>query len=239
MKIYSSVLSVLEPINLFNSQNTGKISVSSNITGVSGSQVDAHFWLPMCASTYNISKKLSDYVCVPVVGFFTDIPNTNGDSISKQEALAWDSDSGCPAYKTFKGKPTHVEHANGDLKAAKGVIFDSYISPLSGFNGQHAKVVMLAAFDRSKDRVLVDSILSGQHNKYSIGAKFDAYTCSITGNTYADAKGSQFTRPGVPTYTNMYNQLVYRSLHNIRGFELSVVATPAFCTAVSDTILNK
>jgi hypothetical protein len=234
----NSFTNQVKVIDLFKEKLTGSFSLSSDITGTSGERLDAHFWLPLCANELNISPSLKDYLIVNLVGFISGIPNTNGDCISKKELLRWDSECGCPVYKTFKGKPTHLEHNNQNLVEAKGVIFDSYISPLTGFKGDHAKVVLLAGFDRSKDPQLANDILTGKSDRYSIGAKFDQYSCSYTGRMYSDAHGSSYTRPGIATYATVQGDLVYRLLFGVRGFELSSVATPAFCMAVSDLIIT-
>lgn len=218
-----------------------KVSISSKVTGENGSQLDAYFWLPLCASSLNISKDLRDYVVVPVIGLFSDLPNTNGDSMSKSELLQWKPTHGCPAYKTFKGKPTHVEHDYGHdiLLTSRGVILDSYISPLRGYAGNHAKVVLLAAFDRGKDPALVDSILNKKVNTYSVGATYNSYCCTISGMRYSEGmRHGPHTDVNVPTYLHASGQLAFRRLYDLVGYEISVVSYPAFTTAVSDSIFE-
>ncbi len=184
-------------------------------------------------------EDLKNYVVIPLVSFFSDIPNTNGDAISKGELLRWNAQAGCPAYKTFKGKPTYVEHDNKDLSKAKGVILDVFISPLKGFQGNHAKVVMLAAFDRTKDEELVRRISNREVNTYSIGAHYDEYVCSASGLRYRQGQpNGRYTKPGIPTYIDANGNLIYRYLCQIDGFELSSVSYPAFTTALSDDIIS-
>lgn len=216
------------------------VALSSDITGVSGERLDAHFWLPMCAQTLNISPNIKDYIVCPVVGLISDIPNTNGDSISKVELLRWQSAQACAMYKTFKGRPTYLEHDNQILANAKGVILDAYISPLAGYQGDHAKVVMLAAYDRTKDTQLTDAILRRELNTYSIGANYESYECSATGLKYRQGNTpGRFTKPGTPTYMNTSTgELVYRKLLNLVAIELSSVSYPAYTSAVSDTLLE-
>lgn len=238
--IFSSVSQ--KPIDIFDegcSPKNGAIALSSSITGTTGERLDAHFWLPMAAKSLDISPDIKDYIVSPVIAFWSDIPNTNGDSISKEELFKWNSEHGRPAYKTFKGKPTYVEHQNRVISDAKGIILDVYISPLKGYHGNHAKIVMLAAFDKQKDRKLADAIKNRKINTYSIGAYYDEYICSTSNIKYAQGQVSgKFTRPGMPTYVNDNGQIVYRKLLNIRGFELSSVATPAYCSAVSDDLFD-
>lgn len=230
-----------KPIDIFASKQPVNdfVSLSSGITGVEGGRLDAHIWLPLCAESYNISPNLKDYVVIPVITIISDLPNTNGDSISKQQLLRFDTECGMPMYKTFKGKPTHTEHENKDLLRSKGVIFDAYISPLRGFRGNRAKVVELLGFDRTKDPKLVSEILSGEVNTYSIGARFGSYVCSITGQRhYPNMAPSKYTQPGMPTYSLPDGRLAYRELFDLVGFETSRVRVPAYTSAVSDDMLD-
>ena len=236
-------ISQLRPIDLHKERisKLNKTAISSDITGQSGSQLDAYFWLPLCASQLNISKDLHDYIVIPVVALFSDLPNTNGDSMSKDELMKWNPMHGRATYKTFKGKPTHVEHDYGHdiLLTSRGVVLDSYISPLTEYKGNHAKVTLLAAFDRSKDPTLVDSIQNRKVNTYSVGATYDNYTCSVSGTKYVegDTHGS-YTKPNVPTYRLPNGQLSFRRLGDLVGYELSVVSYPAYTTAIGDTIIR-
>ena len=221
-----------------------KITLNSNVTGGGTEKLDAYFWLPLCASTLNISPDIRDYVVVPVIGLFSGIPNTNGDAITKKELLRWDTFYGCPAYKTFKGKTTHIEHDYGKdiITTSRGVIFDSYIAPLKGYAGSHAKVIILAGFDRSKDPKLTDAILQRKINTYSVGATYSSYVCSISGescnSTIQGKQGSRFTKEGLPPYMISNGQIAFRYLVNINGYEISAVSDPAFTTAVSDNIIT-
>lgn len=241
MKTTMQAMNTQKPIDLFaeDTPRNKPIAVSSDITGVNGSRLDAHFWLPMAAKTLDISSDIRDFLAIPVVAFFSEIPNTNGDSISKEELLRWQPEYGCPSYMTFKGKPTYEEHKNDVLHEAKGIIFDVYLSKLTNFHGNHYKVVMLAGFDRSKDTRLANSIASGEVNTYSIGAHYDEYICSATNLKYGPSQSpGRFTRPGIPTYMDSTGQLIFRKLCNIRGFELSSVGYPAYTSALSDEILD-
>lgn len=215
------------------------ISVSSSIAGESGARLDAHTWLPLCAPIYEISANLNDYVIVPVVTVISDLPNTNGDSIELAEMMAFNAEHGMPFYKTFKGKPVQLEHDNKVLNRARGVILDSYISPLTGFGGKRGKIVQLLAIDKTKDRETARKVLSGDINTYSIGARFTEYQCSVTGRIYKPGMpAGQFTQPGVPTYMREDGQLVFRSLKGLCGFETSIVGTPAYTCAVSDDLID-
>ncbi len=206
-----------------------------------GSLLEANLWLPAAAPVYKISPKLSDYVLVPIPAMLTDIPNTNGDSIDIHEFLKFDPKLGMQAFKTFRGKPCFYEHDNKNIKKAKGVILDVFMRPLKNFgNGKHWKLVLLLAYDRSKDPLLVNSILTKENNAYSIGFYFQSYTCSICGHVCGTGGASQFcshTMPRKPTY-DLDGRLVYRKCHSIVGFETSVVNSPAFVSAIGPHFLN-
>lgn len=206
---------------------------------ISDARIDAHTWLPLCAPVYKISPNLDDYLVVPVVAVISDIPNTNGDCIELKEMMRFDPQNGMPFYKSFKGKPVHLEHANSVHEHAKGVIFDSYLSPLTGFKGSRGKIVLLLGIDKTKDREVARKVNTGEINTYSIGARYTEYECSISGRIYRPGlPAGQYTQPGVPTYMRNDGQLVYRKLKKLLGFECSVVEVPAFSSAVSDDIID-
>lgn len=210
-------------------------------TGQNERIADCNQWLPYAAKEFNLSKDIRDYVLVPIPAMFTGLPNTNGDSVSLQQMLKFNTTRGCQAYKTFKGMPTFVEHANKDHTVAKGVILDSFLRPLQRFgDGRHYKLSLLLAYDRTRDPLLVNSILSGENNAYSIGFYFKAYTCSICGNRMGLEGGStcSHTMPRQPTYKQPDGRLVYRKCEDINGFECSSVANPAFVTAIGPYLMD-
>lgn len=215
------------------------ISVSSDITGVSGARLDAHMWLPMCAPIYEISPNLSDYLVIPVVTVISELPNTNGDFVEREEIMAFNPQFGMCMYNTFKGKPVQYEHQNKILNHARGVIFDCYVSPLKGFAGKRCKIVQLLGIDKTKDRQTANEVAQGLINTYSVGAKYQAYQCSITGKVYKpNQPPGQYTQPNVPTYRLKNGQLVFRKLKGMYGFETSIVKNPAFVSALSDDIID-
>lgn len=211
---------------------------------VAGSNLEANLWLPFAAKEYNLSTDIRDYVLVPVPILFSDIPNTNGDSLSPKELLRFDPDLGMQMFKTFRGKPTFYEHDNKDITKAKGVILDATLRPLRGYGGgKYYKLIELLAYDRTKDPLLAQAILNGEHNAYSLGFYFTSYTCSICGLRYGKAQGAlrnpcEHTKVGRPTYRRPDGRLAYRKCENARGFETSVVGSPAYVTAISNLIMN-
>ena len=72
--------------------------------------LDVSKWLPLAAKSYHISPDLHDYLIFPVVSIVSELPNTNGDSVSRAELLKFNPEYGVPAFMTWRGKPTFVEH---------------------------------------------------------------------------------------------------------------------------------
>lgn len=232
----------MKPTELHGASKTSKsINLKSDISGAQGDmQLDANIWLPQAAEHYQISADLNDYVLVPVPSVISDIPNTNGDSMSRSELLRFLPDLGQMSFETWKRKPTHAEHDNQDITKAKGVIFDVYVRPLKNFQGKHLKVVKLCGFDRTKDPELVRDIISGEVNSYSMGMRYAYYECSICGNRHGPSIGKPCVHinPKKATWRTPSGELAYRKCSGIRGFECSVVRNPAYCSALSDTLMH-
>lgn len=222
--------------------NKNKVDDVSRALG--GSNIEANVWLPFAAAKYNLSRKIEDYVLVPVPSMITDIPNTNGDSVTRAEFLEFDPQLGMQAFKTFRGKPTFSEHDNKDIVKAKGVILDVFLRPLKRFgNGKYHKLVMLLGYDRTKDPLLVNSILTGENNAYSVGFYYKSYGCSICGQVVGQSLSAQpctHTRPRQGTYMmdDGSKRLVYRNCKSIIGFETSNVLNPAYVSAISPVVMD-
>lgn len=218
--------------------------VAPKLAGDPSHNIEANQWLPFAAQVYHLSQDIRDYVLVPVPVMNTELPNTNGDSVTLKEMLKFDPELGMQAFKSFRGKPCHLEHDNRDHRKAKGVILDVFLRPIRRFgNGRYYKLIELMAYDRSKDPLLVNSLLSGENNAYSVGFYYKSYTCSVCGKTVGQTKfGSAETcdhtflrkRP----YAMPDGRLAYRQCHDIRGFETSVVADPAFKIAIGPHVMN-
>lgn len=210
-----------------------------------GSNIEANLWLPFAAKEYNLSTDIRDYVLVPVPILFSDIPNTNGDSVSMAQLLRFYPDLGMQAFKTFRGKPTFVEHDNQDITRAKGVIMDVFLRRLRRFgNGRYFKLVELLAWDRTKDPLLVNSILSGENNAYSLGFYFQSYECSICrlrfgkGARKEPCNHTRVSPKPMPTHQMPDGRLAYRMCETIMGFETSSVVNPAYCPAISHHVFD-
>jgi hypothetical protein len=165
----------------------------------------------------------------------SDLPNRNGVGFPLRELIRWDPEVGRQAYKTWKGMPTYSEHANDNYSQARGVIADSILRKMTGFNnGQIWKVMLLLCFDRNKYPDVANRILTGETNSYSMGAWVNSYQCS-----YCNAEFGKcgHIHPKKPNEMNLVNgHLAFRNAIGIRGFECSEVGTPAYISAISDAV---
>ncbi len=213
------------------------VALTEQQAGGTARLLDANLWLPKAAKHYHISADIRDYIIVPVPSIITSIPNTNGDSVSFAQLTEFNPEYGMQAYRTWVGKPTHVEHANKDITKAKGVILDTYMRPIPR-HPKFAKLVKLMAFDRTKDAFLVNNILKREVSTYSMGMWYSSYTCPICGVRVGKGIGMpcQHTRPRRPTYQLPDGRLAYRMCENVLGFETSVVLDPAYIVAQSDIV---
>lgn len=217
------------------SVSSTNIVCASSALGISGSDdiLDVSQWLPFASKCYNISSDLNDYVMVPIITIPTDLPNRNGVAFPLSEMVAFNPDAGMQAFKTFKGKPTFIEHKNAVVANACGVIVDTYLRKMTEF-GQNKvwKFLELLAFDRTKNPDLVKDILSGSMNSYSMGAYVDAYSCSYCGKKMGKCSHISANKP--VDFYRKDNKLVYRQVHGIMGFETSAVGAPAFYSAIQE-----
>ncbi len=134
-------------------------------------------WLKAAAATYDLSRDINDYVLIPVPVITSDVPNRNCQSFALPDLLSFSPDYGCMLYQTFIGKPTHIDHQNTVLNKAKGVNLDASILPVKKYG--LGKVMVLSAFDRTKDADLVKDIMKGNRNSYSMGALAGYFICSV------------------------------------------------------------
>lgn len=199
--------------------------------------MDFKTWLPFAAEKYQISKNPKDYVLTPVISIPAGLPNRNGVAFPLSSLLEWSTDDGAQAYRTFNGKPVHVEHQNSDYTTAIGVIVDTALRKITGFgNDKLWKLVKLLAIDRDKDPETAQGILDGTKNTYSMGAYVSKYTCALCHAEMGQC--SHIDKRRARDFYVLNGQLVFRNVHGIKGFETSVVNTPAFLSAISDTHLH-
>jgi len=205
-------------------------STSEEDTALYNSILDVKSWLPPASKVYDISANIEDYVVIPVPIFVTDLPNRNGIAFPLSYLVDFNADAGCVAYKTWKGKPVFQEHKNDVLKEAKGVIFDSVLKPAPEFQGDLYKVILLVGVDRTKDAKLYNDIVTKKSTCYSMGAYADDFKCSVCG-ALTSKGGCNHVSQFNPNFSLVDNKLTFLNAIGCTGFEISVVATPAFVMA--------
>lgn len=240
-------------LNGIQKNSDGSINIGAEAAGGDSQTLAANIWLPRAADYYGLSRDINDYVLVAVPAMITDIPNTNGDSVSLKEFLAWNPDCGNLAYKTWEGRPMYVEHQHKP-EWVRGLILGTYMRPTKFKKTQ--KLVMLGALDRTRDPIRVERVLKRELNTYSMGMFYSSYICSICGSRAGKGIGSpcSHTRPRKPTYKFIDGRLAYRRCEGITGFELSLLENlggrsgvdgyksgygdPSYVSAIGDIILD-
>ena len=214
-----------------------RITSSLNQEVRSGEVLDITTWLKQAAAHYHLSGDIRDYVVAPVPVIPTDLPNRNGVGFPLRELMGFMPEYGMLSYKTWKGQPTHYEHKNDDITKAKGVIADTSLRQIQGYGeGKIYKLMMLLAWDRTKDPDLANRILAGDINTYSMGANANNATCSYCGSDVGRCYHISKSM-AVPFYEKD-GHLVHKVMHGIKGFECSAVEQPAWLIAQSDTVIN-
>ena len=226
-------ISVSSPAVDMHKEGVSRRAKSISTRGMTDSFLDVNAWLPAAAEHYNISRDIRDFVLHPTVVNVSGLPNTNADGFNLRDWLTFRPQFGQLAYKTFKGKPTFVEHQNDNYKIASGVIFDAQMAPLPQFGRDRARLVLLLAFDRSRQPELCKDILSGTHNTYSKGTWYKSYTCSVCGETF-NGRSRPCTHLSNRVVRLPNGLLAYRQCHELEGFETSAVRSPAFVCASPD-----
>lgn len=232
----------VEGYNIESQKGRFRLNANSNLTDfVRESILDLPDWLPVAAEVYDISPNLKDYVLVPVVSMPSDLPNRNGAAFPLSLLASFNPEAGMISYKTWVGKPTHVEHQSDNMREAKGIILGTAMFPLKGVQGDLWKLVKLSAWDRNKDSALVNGILNKTKASYSMGALSSDYACSICGHSYIEGlkKGFCDHVTDVDPMKIVGERLAYWNVAGImQGIELSNVGTPAFTSAVNEDFIE-
>jgi hypothetical protein len=69
-----------------------------------------------------------------------------------------------------------------------------------------------------------------------MGAYIGSFTCSYCGADVGNCRHIDARNPRV-MYT-LAGKLVFRNVRDIEGFETSIVASPAYVSAISDTLIQ-
>ena len=191
-------------------------------------------FLPFFAELYNISAKLEDYILVPTVLMPSDLPNRNAQAFPFSELVKADAESGQIGFETWGRMPTFIDHNNKDHTKAKGIIFSSTMRPILGAAGDLYKVVALLGFDRTRDPMLANSILTGERPSYSMGAWAREFACSICHAKHTSKhQGCEHISLAAPRMKEFDGKLSYLQAKGIKGFETSSVSRPAFFSATT------
>jgi hypothetical protein len=182
-------------------------------------------WLKAASETYKISSDYRDYIICEVPIVTADVPNRNMDAFSYKELTYFSPLYGCLSYRTFNGKPTHINHDNRDPTKAKGVIFDSSLRKV----GKVYHVHVALGFDRTKDSALVEDIIDSDVNGFSMGSLVSYTTCSIcgfksNGRVYCD---EHIGYKGAKKGQIFENRIAYENCWLINYVETSRVGSPA------------
>lgn len=210
---------------------------SSVTASLGNSALDFQPLIKYASKPYNISDDPRDYAVIPVPIIISDVPNRNGVAFPAKALAQFAPDYGMPYFQTWKGKPTFEEHNNKDITKAKGLILDSVMNPVKNRPG-FWKVVVLLAYDRTKDRICYEKITKGNSNAYSMGAYAGLYKCSICGSEYAPNEKPKCSHI-IANKVNFYDlngKLAYVEVWEPVGFETSRVDVPAYRMAISDNV---
>ncbi len=130
-----------------------------------------------------------------------------------------------------------VHNCNSDYTKAKGIILNCMMKPMAGTDGDLWKVIKLCAWDRTRDPVLANDILTRKRNSYSMGALAEDYNCSVCAAKLSRG-GCEHVERNKPTFSNYNGKIAYYNVSNIKGFEISSVLIPAYSSAVSEHLFS-
>lgn len=209
--------------------------------------LDFPTWLPFAAKTYNISPNIDDYILVVAPICPSDIPNRNGIAFPLRELTTFQPPPiNRMSYKAWTGCPMHLEHANQVHTDAYGVVLDASLHKISGYgDGKLWKVMGLFAIDKTKYPEMADKIARGEINTYSMGAYVDYFTCSYCDSKVGEHSHCEHVRDQTVINWKEYRDydssrhIAFLNAHGISPIEVSIVASPAWTTALSDTILTR
>jgi hypothetical protein len=235
---YADAQGFLQPIDVYKMEKK-KSEPRASIEAVekAGLLLDFHTWLPFASQKYQISSNPRDYVLIPAISIPSGLPNRNGVAFPLDSLTEFNTEHGCQAYKTFVGKPMFIEHQNADYTKAIGVVADAALRPMTGFgNGRVWKLLKLAAVDRNKGYEVAPRLLDKTLNTFSMGSYVGRYTCGCCGATMGQC--SHINKRNAKDFYVLDGKLVFRQVHDIVGFEYSVVTDPAFLSAAGHSLIT-
>lgn len=244
---------IRKPNVLITSSEASVIEEESELERDTLIKLDYPTWLPFAAKLYEISPDIEDYILVNTPICPSDLPNRNGIGFPLAELTRFiEPPVSRMAYKAWSGCPVHYEHKNEIHKDAYGVILDASLHKVTGYGGGKLwKVMGILAIDKKKYPKMAERVRTGEVNTYSMGALVDRFTCSYCGTELTKHSHCHHINPGrvkdylsetldwnpILNYDNT-KHIAFRNAHGINPIETSIVESPAWTTALSDTILT-
>lgn len=211
-------------------------------------KLDYEIFLPFAAKTYKISPRIEDYLIIPTIICPSDLPNRNGIAFPKAELVKYQPPPiSRQVYKAWSGVPVHLEHDNEDPEKALGIVLDTAFTQIKDYgNGEFWKVMGLVGIDKKKAPEIAQRFINKTLSTFSMGCMADYFTCSICGqecekDTWRNC--SHIHSTGAVNWNPVRTpdgalRIAYLNAHGLSPIELSVVSTPAWVPALSDTILS-
>lgn len=171
-------------------------------------KLDVRDLLSRVAETYAINADPASYFFEAIRANTTNAPNENNDAFHQSELLRFDVKLGMPVYRTYAGKPHHLNHRTENPKAARGVIIDAHYNSDSPAlehcpgcqirtaervnrdeTGLHCKkcgtlvrdefVEILVGIDTTKDPLFAEGVRKGTLKAGSMGCNCLSTTCNV------------------------------------------------------------
>lgn len=207
-------------------------------------KLDAYTWLPFAAKTYHLPDNIEDYVFTVAPMLPSDLPNRNGIAFPLEELTRFQPPPiSRMVYKAWAGTPVHVEHDNEDYRTAIGIVLDTSLQRIRGFNGSKIwKIMSLVAVSKTKGQGLAQDVLAERINTYSMGADAGYFTCSYCKRKMQRYNHCSHLNPDNPIDWSVVNEpdgskhLVFRNAHDLSPIEFSVVKTPAWVVATGNLL---
>jgi hypothetical protein len=174
---------------------------------------------------YKISPDPKDYGFLSALAVRANVPNNNGDAISREELFRYRPHRGCRTFETFINSPLHINHFSQEPSLARGFIIDAIYNDR---DEPFEFVEVVVAVDKTKDPYLADMLLSGKINKFSMGSLVEAIKCSLSSCgkvAHSEDELCDHLKRQRMQYVN--GELVFGWNIGVDYEELSVVSNPA------------
>ncbi len=188
------------------------------------------------AALYAVSPNPQDYRYLSALAVRANVPNSNGDAVSREELFRYRPLRRCRSFETFIHSPLHVNHFSSNPKLARGFIVDAIYNT---WDEDFEFVETVVAVDKTKDPILADALVSGKINKFSMGSIVESLQCSLSFCKKVAHKQSELCehlRSQKMQYIN--GELCFEWNIGVDYEELSVVDNPAEKMAMTRKVLG-